>query len=143
MSTTGLAVFDETIHKTNAWLKEISQTLDCDQHGSYQALRAVLHCLRDRLIDDEVTHLGDQLPMLVRGIYYQAGDRQGNRRRIRSREEFLARIAANLANASIEPEEAARAVFQVLENHVTRGEALRVIGELPHDIRVLLRGPHV
>jgi uncharacterized protein (DUF2267 family) len=69
MSTTGLAVFDETIHKTNTWLQEIGQTLDCDRHRSYQPLRAVLHCLRARLIVDEAAHLGDQQPMLVRGIY--------------------------------------------------------------------------
>jgi uncharacterized protein (DUF2267 family) len=72
MSTTGLAIFDETIHKTNIWVKEIGQTPDCDRHRSYQALRAVLHCLRDRLIVDEAAHLVDQLPMLVRGIYYEA-----------------------------------------------------------------------
>jgi uncharacterized protein (DUF2267 family) len=46
MSLTGLPAFDETIHKTNAWLKEISEHLDCDRHHAYQALRAVLHCLR-------------------------------------------------------------------------------------------------
>ena len=27
MSSTGLDVFDETLHKTNAWLKEIGETL--------------------------------------------------------------------------------------------------------------------
>jgi len=61
MSTTGLAVFDETVHKTNTWLKEISQTLGSDRHRAYQALRAVLLCLRDRLTIDEATHLGARL----------------------------------------------------------------------------------
>jgi uncharacterized protein (DUF2267 family) len=143
MSTTGLAVFDDTIHKTNTWLKDIGQTLGCDRHRSYQALRAVLHCLRDRLIVDEAAHLGDQLPMLVRGIYYEAWRPSGKPEKIRSREVFLARIAANLATAPIEPEEAARAVFQVLENHIAPGEALHVIDELPQDIRALWHQPHV
>ena len=44
MSATGLTVFDETIQKTNTWLKEISDTLGSDRHRAYQALRAVLHC---------------------------------------------------------------------------------------------------
>jgi hypothetical protein len=30
MSKTGLEVFDETIHKTNAWLKEISRSTSAD-----------------------------------------------------------------------------------------------------------------
>ncbi|WP_426437427.1 DUF2267 domain-containing protein [Bradyrhizobium genosp. P] len=143
MSTTGLAIFDETIHKTNTWLKEIGQTLGRDRHRSYQALRAVLHCLRDRLIIDEAAHLGDQLPMLVRGIYYEARRPSGKPEKIRSREEFLARIAATLAQASIEPEEAARAVFQVLESHIAPGEALHVTNEPSHDVRALWRQPHV
>jgi uncharacterized protein (DUF2267 family) len=81
MSTTGLATFDETTQKTNIWLKEIGRTLDCDRQLSYQALRAVLHCPRDRLIVDEAAHFGDQLPMLGRASTTRRGDRQENRRR--------------------------------------------------------------
>ena len=53
MSATGLAVFDETVQKANPWLNEISQILGSDRRRAYQALRAVLHCLRDRLTIDE------------------------------------------------------------------------------------------
>ncbi len=35
MSTTGLEVFDETVHETNAWLKEIAKALGLDRHGAY------------------------------------------------------------------------------------------------------------
>lgn len=137
MSTAGLPVFDDTIQKTNLWLKEISEALGSDRHRAYQALRAVLHCLRDRLIIEEAVHLGDQLPMLVRGIYYEAWRPREKPEKIRSREEFLARIATQLAQAPIEPEDAVRSVFRVLEQHVSRGEIRDVIGELPLDIRGL------
>jgi hypothetical protein len=35
MSSTGLEVFDETLHKTNTWLKEIAQVLGPDRHRAY------------------------------------------------------------------------------------------------------------
>jgi uncharacterized protein (DUF2267 family) len=137
MSVTGLAIFDETMQKTNAWLNEISETLGSDRHRAYQVLRAVLHCLRNRLIVNEVADLGDQLPTLVRGIYYEAWQPSRNPVKIRSQEDFLAQIAAHLTHAHIEPEDAARAVFQVLEKHITRGELDDILEELPLNIRAL------
>jgi uncharacterized protein (DUF2267 family) len=137
MSATGLAVFDETIQKTNAWLKEIADDLNTDRHVAYQALRAVLHCLRDRLTVEEAADLGDQLPMLIRGIYFEAWRPAVTPLKVRSREEFLARLSMSLARSPIDPEDAARAVFQALERHVTPGEISDVIHELPQDIRTL------
>jgi uncharacterized protein (DUF2267 family) len=138
MSVTGLEVFDETVQKTNAWLKEISIILVRDRHQAYQALRAVLHCLRDRLTVDEATQLGDQLPMLVRGLYYEAWHPAGKPDKIRMREEFLDRIAAYFSHTRpMDPEAAARAVFEVLQSHISPGEIDDVIQMLPKDIRTL------
>jgi uncharacterized protein (DUF2267 family) len=138
MSSTGLAVFDETLHKTNTWLKEIAQRLGSDRRRAYQTLRAVSHCLRDRLTIDEAAQLGDQLPMLVRGIYYEGWHPAGKPEKIRSREEFLAKISAHFPKArDLDPADAASAVFQVLEKHVTAGEIRDVIQSLPQDIRAL------
>jgi uncharacterized protein (DUF2267 family) len=80
MSATGLEVFDETLQKTSIWLKEIEQAIGPDRHRAYHALRAVLHCLRDRLTVNEAAQLADQFPMLIRGIYYEAWLRPESRR---------------------------------------------------------------
>ena len=135
---TGLEVFDETVHKTNAWLKEIANALDLDRHGAYHVLRAVLHTLRDRLTVEETAQLGDQMPMLVRGIYYEAWHPAGKPEKIRSREEFLSKISGRIAmKQSIDPENAARAVFRTLEHHISAGEIRDVMQVLPEDIRAL------
>ena len=72
MSMTGLEVFDTTLQKTNEWLDEIMDELALqDRHTAYVALRGTLHALRDRLPVQEAVHLGAQLPILVRGFYYE------------------------------------------------------------------------
>ena len=142
MSMTGLQTFDHTIHQTNTWLKELMDDLGPDRQRAYDALRAVLHTLRDRLTVEEATDLGAQLPMLVRGIYYEGWNPAKTPEKLRSRDEFLSRVAERLANVRpINPEDAARAVFGVLDRHVTAGETADVRGMLPQDVQSLWPAP--
>ena len=136
MSLTGLDVFDTTVHKTNGWLSELMARLGCSRRDAYVGLRATLHALRDRLPVDEVAQLGAQLPMLVRGFYYEGWDPTGKPVRERSLEGFLASIALELPN-DVDPEPVARAVFTVLATHVSQGEIEDVEQVLPGRIREL------
>ncbi len=69
---TKLDVLDTTVQKTHEWLRDIKDELGFDNdHAAYAALRATLHGLRDLLVTDQVARFGAQLPMLVRGIYYE------------------------------------------------------------------------
>jgi uncharacterized protein (DUF2267 family) len=139
MSATRLEVFDQTLHKTNIWLNDVMATLGSqDRHEAYIALRATLHTLRDRLTIEEATQLAAQLPMLVRGFYYEGWNPNGKPDKVRHRDEFLARIEQELPiNGQADPECIARAVFAVLAKRVTEGEMADVEHVLPRDIRVL------
>src|SRR4030088_1082704 len=125
MSMTGLSVFDTTLHKTNQWLNDLMQLLDWrEKNRSYLALRVTLHALRDRLTIDETAQLAAQLPMLVRGIYYEGWDPYARRPpKERHKEQFLARIEQELrGDEDVDPELVARAVFEVLGRRVSEGE---------------------
>jgi uncharacterized protein (DUF2267 family) len=119
-------------------LKEIGEQIGPDRHRCYQALRAVLFTLRDRLTPDEAAHLASQLPMLVRGIYYEGYRPAGKPDRIRSRDEFLQRIGEHLEQTRpLGADDAARAVFKILDHYLDPGEIAEVKQSLPQDIRTL------
>lgn len=141
MSTSGLAVFDKTLQTTHTWLNEIGDTIGPDEQRCYHALRAVLFALRDRLTTEEAFHLSAQLPMLVRGIFWDTYRPAGKPEKLRSREEFLEKIEAAIGQIGpIDPEDCARAVFRVLEHHVPPGELEEVKAMLPEAIRSLFPG---
>jgi uncharacterized protein (DUF2267 family) len=139
MSATGLEVFDTTLNRTNNWLNEALRLLDSsDKHKAYLAFRSTLHALRDRLTVEEAAQLAAQLPMLMRGFYYEGWDPAGKPLKLRTREEFLDRIASELeGTADMDPEILARVVFAVLEVKLTAGEVEDVKHALPHEIREL------
>jgi uncharacterized protein (DUF2267 family) len=139
MSMTGLEVFDTTVHKTNSWLKEVMQEIHRDdRRKAYDALRATLHALRDRLTVEEVAQLGAQLPMLIRGFYYEGWDPTRKPVKLRDREEFLSLIDREFrADDTLNPELIARAVFKVLSDRVTAGEIEDVKHVLPKEFRSL------
>jgi uncharacterized protein (DUF2267 family) len=140
MSTiTGLDVFDNTIHKTNSWLREIMEELGTDdRHEAYQARRGTLHALRDRLTVDEAAQVSAQLPMLITGIFYERWDPTGKPERIRHKEEFLDLVGEGLGrNAQVDAERAARSVFRVVARRVSEGEIQDITSILPAELREL------
>jgi uncharacterized protein (DUF2267 family) len=142
MSQTGLPVFDSTLHATNTWLKDLMHEMDWDdRQRAYHALREVLHALRDRLPVGEAAALAAQLPLLVRGVYYE-GWHPADKPLKQRRDAFLAHLADALRVRG--PEQAvpiARAVFRVLSRHVSHGEVEHVRRALPADFRDLW-APH-
>ena len=136
MSACGLEVFDETVQQTNIWLKEVMEELGPDRKRAYRATRAVLHALRDRLVVDEAAHLGVQLPMLLRGIYYEGWKPSAVPTGERRKEAFFQKVPDELQDIRpINVQTATEAVFRTLSKHVTQGEIDDVKGMLPEDIR--------
>jgi uncharacterized protein (DUF2267 family) len=144
MSATGLDVLDKSLQTTNIWLKEImqSQAVGPDRQVAWRILGAVLHTLRDRLSVEQVAHLGAELPIVVRGLYYDQWHPAGKPERERRAEEFVARVNMGLQDIRpVDPDEATRAVFRVMNRHVSRGQVEKIRQSLPEDIRRLWADP--
>ena len=139
MSFTGLEVFDTTLQKTSIWLNNIlEQTGWTDRHRAYSALRGVLHALRDRLTVAEAVDLGAQLPVLVRGVYYEGWRPAGKPFKYRHREEFFQQVSKGMPDADqSDLEKGIRAVFKILAEQISSGEIQQVKKQLPEVVREL------
>lgn len=134
-----LSVFDTTLEKTNLWIRDVMIELGWeDRHQAYLALRGVLHALRDRLQSDEAVQLGAQLPMLVRGFYYEGWRPSVTPKKERHLGQFLEHVAEAFPRGmEVDGERVTRAVFAVLARRISEGEIEDVRGMMPEEVREL------
>jgi uncharacterized protein (DUF2267 family) len=148
MTTYGTEAIDATMHKTNEWLREIGSELG-EEHRrhAYLTLRGTLHAIRDFLPTEESAQFSAQLPMLMRGIYFEGWNPSRTPEKERTRESFVRRTAQALERAQwneefpIDPEEATRAVLRVIAGHISAGEMEQVRQTMPERVRVLWPEP--
>jgi uncharacterized protein (DUF2267 family) len=142
MATTGLEVFDRTLHTTNLWLDEICAEIGPDKHLAWHVLGAVLRSIRDELLIGQSAHLAAQLPLLVRGAYFDQYRPAAQPVAERSQEDFIARIREELAaTRPVRPDLAATAVMRTLNRHITEGQIKKVRDALPKSVRALWPEP--
>ena len=132
------ATISHTVQQTQEWLKEVRDDAGlASEAEAYSVLRAVLHQLRDRLTMQEAVDLGAQLPLLVRGIYYEGWRPSQVPDKVRSRQDFLDDLTVRLMPHRLPPEPMARTVLALLAHHCDPGEIADVIGQLPDEIKAL------
>lgn len=125
------------------WLKELKESGElADEAAAYSVLRAVLHQLRDRLTIDEAAGLSAQMPLMVRGLYFERWQPHKVPRKIRSKAAFLDELSAAILPHTYPVEWAVTAVFKLLASHCDPGEIAHVQAQLPDDIKELWPGAH-
>jgi uncharacterized protein (DUF2267 family) len=139
MSKTGLESIDHTVKLTHTWINDLDNMLGWkDKHRSYQLLRSVLQALRDLLPINESADFAAQLPILVRGIYYEHWRPATTPVKTRSKSDFLARIDREfVGNPITYTAEAVSITFQFLSTKIAAGEIEDVRRSLPADLRGL------
>ena len=135
-----MSVFE--LAKAEVWINEIRRELGIDdEERAYLALRSGLHALRDRLTVEEAAHLAAQLPMMIRGLFFEGWHPGGKRARLRSKESFLEEIESEMPRGRLEATRVAHAVFRVLDKHVSQGQIDNVRHSLPRPIAELWSPP--
>ncbi len=138
-----LKTLDTALSDTYAFLETVRQGLPFDDEpttqDAYHAARAVLQTLRERLPVDLCAALSSQLPVVVRGMYFEGfrpADQPADYRDLAS---WSAKVYDRilLQNADFSAQDATKAVFTALNDKVDRGVAGKIFNALPHDVRDL------
>lgn len=139
MNVSGVAALEHTVQETNIWLKTLAEQLHFEErHHAYNALRAVLHALRDRLTPEMAVHFGAELPMLVRGLYYEGWHMAGKPTKDRSAQEFADHVLKQLPpRFPMDALTVSKGVFKLLWEKLDPGESAKVIDHLPLQLRGL------
>ena len=140
---TGISVLDGATQQANIWIDEVDQAAHCsDRQRAYRLLRATLHTLRDWVNADQAADLGAQLPVLIRGVYYEGWDPSGTPKHPHGKEDFIASVQLNFARDRLRnPDLEVGAVFSVLNRHVAAGQLDQMRNSLQKPLRAIWPEP--
>ncbi|MDP2079470.1 MAG: DUF2267 domain-containing protein [Pseudotabrizicola sp.] len=139
MKTTGITTIDHAPQVVAEWLNLLQEDLGWPNRGrAYLLFRETLHAVRDFLTVDEAADLSAQLPLLIRGIFFDGWVPAKTPAKPRSLDDFLARVTdAFAADPLAEPDVAVAAVFALLRRHISPGEYRQVAWAMRKPLRDL------
>jgi len=139
----GIATLDGAGQQAERWIDEVDQAaLTPDRQHAYRLLRATLHTLRDWMNVDQAADLGAQLPVLIRGLYYEGWNPSGTPRHPHGKQDFVDSVQSHFAKDPLPyPELEIGAVLTVLNRHVDAGQLVQMRNALPKPLRELWPAP--
>jgi uncharacterized protein (DUF2267 family) len=143
MSAQGLEVIDHSVHLTHEWINELAGRLDwTSKRSALRLFRATLHQVRDQLMPDELAQLSAQLPLLIRGMFFEGWVPKRTPAKTRSAADFIAAIEEQMSDTEeYRGPEDIRYVFDLLNARLSRGEIEDVRACLPEKVRGLWPAP--
>ncbi|HEY8965831.1 MAG TPA: DUF2267 domain-containing protein [Candidatus Methylacidiphilales bacterium] len=129
-----VASFDHSLDQAHEWLNELSGQLGLrDKDEAYNVFRAVLHVVRDRLPAENAVAFAAQLPLLLKGVFFDGWSPSGKPVKM-NEEEFLDAIEEQFS----EPQDVRRAteaVFRLLAGRLSAGTMEKIAFLLPKRLR--------
>ena len=139
MTGTTIIALNRSMQVTMEWLHEIRNELRWDDDERvYDATKAVLHSVRDRLPLEDATKFSAQLPLILKGIYFDQYDPTGKPLKLRSREAFLNHVRENFPGTVVDPEVAVRGVLRGIAKKSGPHALEKIALSMPEDIRDLI-----
>ncbi|MGZ5279268.1 MAG: DUF2267 domain-containing protein [Pseudobdellovibrionaceae bacterium] len=144
-TVTGTRNIDEAVHKLNGWLLELMKAMNWDsRERALSAYRATLHTVRDLLPDNNVVHFGAQLPLILKGIFYDGWTLKTRPiYQVHTASQFydLVRFELGSANLKFDNEtirQFTKAIFQTMTKHMGEKEMRKVKALLRENVRDII-----
>ncbi|NNE88192.1 MAG: DUF2267 domain-containing protein [Silicimonas sp.] len=143
MSAQGLEVINHTVQITHEWINELADRLDwSSKSAALRFLRTMLHLVRDHLLIDEMAQFSAQMPLLVRGMFFEGWVPKKTPIKERHAVQFLEAVEEQMKDVEeYRGPEDIKYVFELLNGRVSRGEIEDVRASLPEDIRAYWPAP--
>jgi uncharacterized protein (DUF2267 family) len=138
MIDTNVRAINKSLHETNDWLEAYMKKCSLDDHEqAYSVMRATFHAIRDRIPEDEATDFAAQLPMIIRGFYFEGFNPEDVPKKIRDENEFFFDyLGSKIADSiDIDPRLAFNKLFELCGEHITSAQVDHVISMFPQDIQ--------
>ncbi|TPK73928.1 DUF2267 domain-containing protein [Mesorhizobium sp. B2-3-14] len=134
---TSFADFTHAGQQAQQWVKELAKDLCWSEPSACRLLRSVLHTVRDWLSPAEMADLSSQLPVLVRGIYFE-GWKPSAPAHHRTKRDFTVSVRNSFGyDEEIDFDVAISAVFKLLDRHISHGEIVQVRNSMKKSLRKL------
>lgn len=135
MSHTSFADFSHAAQQAQQWVNELARDLCWSEPSACRLLKSVLHTVRDWLSQAEMADLSAQLPVLIRGIYFEGWNPSvpacGRKKR-----DFVLSVRDRFGHDDdVDFEAAINAVFKLLDRHISHGGIVQVGNSMKKSLR--------
>lgn len=138
VSKTTISNFTQAAQQAQQWVNELAGELNWDRPRAYRLMRAVLHALRDWLPPEEMSDLAAQLPLLVRGVFFEGWRPLNGLGQDRRKDDFIVAVRREFGfEEEVDFDRAIGAVFHLLERHISAGEIEQVRNSMRKALRQL------
>lgn len=136
-------VFERTTHEAHEWVNDLAgRTGWTNEREVLRLLRTVLTKIRDHLSANEIAQFAAQLPLILRGMFYEGWQPKLTPIKERHASEFIAAIEETIGEVSdYQGTSDIKAVFNVINARISRGEVEDVRACLPKELRDLWPAP--
>ncbi len=143
MTAQGLEVIDHSVHLTHEWINELAARLGwSSKRSALRLMRVTLRHVRDHLMVNEMAQVSAQLPIMIRGFFFEGWVPKLTLTKERNVDDFIGAITAQMDEAEeYRGRDDIKCVFDLLNNRLSLGEVEDIRATLPTAIRDLWPAP--